>query len=160
VVRSDRLAKLEATSRQQAEEATASEAAKPDDERGLPSSARDRSPAESRSSGSARELPAIRAEDLVMAEWLTPYAATVVAIGATSSFLLIQILVADFAGIRARHERGTPISADHDDFLFRASRAHADTNERASPCSCFSRCPASSPPRRPAGSVRWRGASP
>ena len=64
-----------------------------------------------------------------MPEWIAPYAATVYAIGATGGLLLIQILVADFAGIRARHEPGTPIAADHGDFLFRASRAHANTNE-------------------------------
>jgi uncharacterized MAPEG superfamily protein len=64
-----------------------------------------------------------------MSKWLIPYAATVFALGATAGLLLVQILVADVAGIRARHEPGTPIAADHASFLFRASRAHANTNE-------------------------------
>ncbi len=64
-----------------------------------------------------------------MSEWLSLYEATVFALGATAGLLLIQILVADVAGIRARHEPGTPIAADHGSFLFRASRAHANTNE-------------------------------
>jgi uncharacterized MAPEG superfamily protein len=64
-----------------------------------------------------------------VSELLLPYAGVVGAFGATGVLLLVQILVADFAGIRARHVPGTPVPADHGRFLFRAVRAHANTNE-------------------------------
>ena len=46
-----------------------------------------------------------------------------------TGLLLVQLLVADVAGIRAAHIPGTPVPADHDSFLFRASRALANSNE-------------------------------
>jgi len=49
--------------------------------------------------------------------------------GATGALLLIQLLVLDVAGLKARHRPGTPVEPDHGNFLFRASRAHANTNE-------------------------------
>src|SRR5438876_9648023 len=49
--------------------------------------------------------------------------------GATGGVLLIQLLVLDVAGLKVRHRPGTPVEADHGNFLFRASRAHANTNE-------------------------------
>ena len=64
-----------------------------------------------------------------MREWLVPYASTVWAMGMSGALLLIQLLVVDLAGIKARHRPGTPVEADHGDFLFRATRAHANTNE-------------------------------
>ena len=64
-----------------------------------------------------------------MPELLLPYASVVGAFGATGVLLLLQMLVADLAGIRARHVPGTPVPADHGRFLFRATRAHANTNE-------------------------------
>ena len=64
-----------------------------------------------------------------MQEWLVPYAPTIWAMGATGGLLLVQILVLDVAGIQARHPPGTPVAADHSNFLFRATRAHANTNE-------------------------------
>lgn len=64
-----------------------------------------------------------------MTELLLPYHHVITAIGATGVLLLVQILVVDFAGIRARHVPGTPVAADHGVFLFRAVRAHANTNE-------------------------------
>ncbi len=64
-----------------------------------------------------------------MTDLLLPYHSVISAIGATGVLLLVQILVADFAGIRARHVPGTPVTADHSVFLFRAVRAHANTNE-------------------------------
>jgi uncharacterized MAPEG superfamily protein len=64
-----------------------------------------------------------------MQEWLLPYAPTVLAMGAVAALFLVQVLVVDFAGIKAKHVPGTPVTADHGDFLFRAVRAHANTNE-------------------------------
>ncbi len=64
-----------------------------------------------------------------MQESLVPYASTVWAMGISGALLLIQLLVVDLAGIKARHRPGTPVEADHGDFLFRAARAHANTNE-------------------------------
>ena len=48
---------------------------------------------------------------------------------ATATLFLVQLLVLDLAGIKARHVPGTPVQADHASFLFRATRAHANTNE-------------------------------
>lgn len=64
-----------------------------------------------------------------MQPWLIPYVPTVLAMTAIGGLFLVQLLVLDFAGIRARHVPGTPIAADHGSFLFRATRAHANTNE-------------------------------
>jgi len=64
-----------------------------------------------------------------MQDWLAPYAPTIWALGTTGGLLLIQILVADIAGIRVHHAPGTPVPADPTSFLFRAVRAHANTNE-------------------------------
>jgi uncharacterized MAPEG superfamily protein len=64
-----------------------------------------------------------------MQEWLMPYAPTIWAMGAMAGLFLVQILVVDFASIKAKHPPGTPVAADHGNFLFRAVRAHANTNE-------------------------------
>ena len=57
------------------------------------------------------------------------YLPLVLAMGATAFLLLVQMLVVDVAGIRAKHLPGTPVPSDHNLFLFRATRAHANTNE-------------------------------
>jgi len=54
---------------------------------------------------------------------------TVLAMGAIAGLLLVQILVVDVTAIRARHKPGAPVEPDHRNFLFRAVRAHANTNE-------------------------------
>jgi uncharacterized MAPEG superfamily protein len=41
----------------------------------------------------------------------------------------MQLAVVDVIGIKTRHSPGHPIPANHNDFLFRASRAHSNTNE-------------------------------
>jgi len=64
-----------------------------------------------------------------MSEWLLPYQTSVVVLGAYGFLSLLQLLVADVVAIRRRHEPGTAITGGHDDFLFRATRAHANTNE-------------------------------
>ena len=64
-----------------------------------------------------------------MQDWLVPYSPTIWALFATAALLLMQIVVVDVAGIRAKHAPGTPVPADPQLFLFRAVRAHANTNE-------------------------------
>ena len=60
---------------------------------------------------------------------LVNYDLTILSLGAMGLLLLVQILVADIVGIRAKHLPGSPIHADHGDLLFRASRTVANTNE-------------------------------
>lgn len=64
-----------------------------------------------------------------MADFLKPYEATLFASAVLGGLLLVQLLVADVAAMRARHTPGTPVTGGHDDFLFRATRAHANTVE-------------------------------
>ncbi len=61
-------------------------------------------------------------------DFIASYSLTVYALGLAGLLLLVQLLVADIAGIRAAHKPGHPIAADGG-FLFRATRAHANTNE-------------------------------
>lgn len=60
---------------------------------------------------------------------VSPYLPTIWAMAAIGSLLLIQVLVVDLAGIKAGHKPGTPVEANTSSFLFRATRAHANTNE-------------------------------
>lgn len=60
---------------------------------------------------------------------VSPYMPTIWAMAAMGSLLLVQVLVVDLAGIRSGHKPGTPVEADTSSFLFRATRAHANTNE-------------------------------
>ena len=60
---------------------------------------------------------------------LLPYASTLLALVAVAGLLLLQLLVADIVGLTRRHVPGTPVEADHRNFHFRATRAHANTNE-------------------------------
>lgn len=46
-----------------------------------------------------------------------------------AALILVQVLVADVAGIRARHVPGMPVIEGHASFLFRSVRALANTNE-------------------------------
>jgi uncharacterized MAPEG superfamily protein len=64
-----------------------------------------------------------------MQDWLVPYELTVLAMTAVAGLFLIQLLVVDVAGIRASHKPGMPVEADPRNFLFRATRAHGNTNE-------------------------------
>jgi uncharacterized MAPEG superfamily protein len=43
--------------------------------------------------------------------------------------MVVQFIVADVAGMRAKHVPGMPIVGGHDDFFFRAARALGNTNE-------------------------------
>jgi uncharacterized MAPEG superfamily protein len=60
---------------------------------------------------------------------LNDYIPAVASIGVIGGLLLLQLLVADVIGILKKHVPGTPVPADHQSLLFRAHRAHANTNE-------------------------------
>lgn len=65
----------------------------------------------------------------MMQDWLLPYGTTIAAMGVMGGLLLVQLIVLDVAGIRAGHVPGAAVTGGHDDFLFRATRAFANTNE-------------------------------
>jgi uncharacterized MAPEG superfamily protein len=64
-----------------------------------------------------------------MVEMLQPYHGLLAASAVLATLVLVQVLVADLAGMRAKHVPGMPITTGHGDFHFRATRAHANTNE-------------------------------
>ena len=64
-----------------------------------------------------------------MASIAPQYLTTIAALLAVGALLLIQLVIADIAAIRAKHKAGTPIPPDFSRFYFRAARAHANTNE-------------------------------
>jgi len=64
-----------------------------------------------------------------MPELLADYQSTIYALGALSSLMLVQLLVADVAGLKAGHTPGAPITGGHENFLFRAARTVANINE-------------------------------
>lgn len=64
-----------------------------------------------------------------MHEFLLPYHDSLMALLVLAVLAVIQFAVADVAGIRAKHVPGMPVTGGHDSFLFRATRAHANTYE-------------------------------
>lgn len=64
-----------------------------------------------------------------MENYLLAYGPTVLSFGAVGALLLLQHLVADAMVIMQKHQPGTPIPPDHSKMIFRAHRAHANTNE-------------------------------
>jgi len=60
---------------------------------------------------------------------MADYSSSVLALGIFGLLYFIQLLVADVAGIRAKHVPGSPVEGGHEDFFFRAYRAHANTTE-------------------------------
>jgi uncharacterized MAPEG superfamily protein len=64
-----------------------------------------------------------------MTEIATGYGSVLTAWVALAGLALLQAGVADFAGIRSKHTPGMPVTSGHDDFLFRAVRAQANTLE-------------------------------
>lgn len=58
-----------------------------------------------------------------------PYHGVLQASAVLAVLVFVQILVMDFAGMRARHVPGMPVTAGHSSFHFRAVRAHGNTNE-------------------------------
>lgn len=57
------------------------------------------------------------------------YSTVLMALAGIGVLSLVQLLVADLVGILSRHRPGHPVAADGSSFLFRAVRAHANTNE-------------------------------
>jgi uncharacterized MAPEG superfamily protein len=64
-----------------------------------------------------------------MANFLSSYGNAMGAWVAMGGLLLVQALVADITGVRAKHTPGMPVATGHSDALFRAVRAHANTLE-------------------------------
>ena len=64
-----------------------------------------------------------------MADFLARYSSVFGAYAAMAILFLVQVLVADLASVRSGHVPGTAVTGGHDSFLFRATRAHANTNE-------------------------------
>lgn len=62
-------------------------------------------------------------------ETLQAYDWTLAAMAVMGGMLLVQMGMVDFIGIRDKHMPGAPVPADHGNILFRATRAHANTNE-------------------------------
>jgi uncharacterized MAPEG superfamily protein len=64
-----------------------------------------------------------------MQPFVVPYESTLAAYVALAGLYLAQAIVSDVVAIRVKHVPGMPITSGHDDILFRASRALANTNE-------------------------------
>ena len=64
-----------------------------------------------------------------MENLLTVYMPAIASFGIIGGLLLVQLVIADIIGIVNKQPPGTPIPADHSTLLFRAHRAHANTNE-------------------------------
>jgi uncharacterized MAPEG superfamily protein len=64
-----------------------------------------------------------------MVEIGTSYGAVLTAWVTLAGLWLLQASVADFAAIRSKHTPGMPVTSGHDEFLFRAVRAQANTHE-------------------------------
>lgn len=65
----------------------------------------------------------------MMINLVEPYELTILSWGVLAALLLVQILIADVVGLKAKHVPGTPVDASHDNLLFRVSRTVANTNE-------------------------------
>ena len=64
-----------------------------------------------------------------MTELIQPYKVTVLITGLSAVLFLAQLLIADLIAIKSGHTPGYPIDADHEQLLFRANRAIANSNE-------------------------------
>jgi uncharacterized MAPEG superfamily protein len=64
-----------------------------------------------------------------MSEALLAYHSTLLACTAVAVLVFIQVLVADYASIKAKHVPGMPVTDGHGSFHFRAVRALGNTNE-------------------------------
>ncbi|WP_320205879.1 MAPEG family protein [Vibrio cholerae] len=62
-------------------------------------------------------------------DFMVQYDTSVLVIGFSGFLFFIQLLVADFISIKEGHVPGTLVEQNHDNFLFRASRAFANSNE-------------------------------
>jgi uncharacterized MAPEG superfamily protein len=57
------------------------------------------------------------------------YHTTLTALALGGLLLVVQLVIADLTAIRNKHKAGYPIPADSNSYLFRAARAHINTNE-------------------------------
>ena len=57
------------------------------------------------------------------------YHNAVLAMGLAGGLILLQLLVADVAGMKVPHIPGAPIEPNHDNFIFRAHRTLANMND-------------------------------
>lgn len=64
----------------------------------------------------------------IHSEWAA-YEGVLLVLAGIGALSVLQLLVADVAGILGRHRPGYPVAPDASSFLFRAVRAHANTNE-------------------------------
>jgi len=64
-----------------------------------------------------------------MQEVLQPYEVTIWCLVTMGGLLFVQLLVADVIGLTRGHTPGTALTSSHGDIHFRATRAHANTNE-------------------------------
>lgn len=64
-----------------------------------------------------------------MAEALVAYHSTLVAGAVLAVLIMVQVLVADLAGMKAKHVPGMPVTDGHASFHFRSVRALGNTNE-------------------------------
>ncbi|MFD2177828.1 MAPEG family protein [Veronia pacifica] len=62
-------------------------------------------------------------------EFIEPYNITVLVMGLAGLTFFMQLVVLDVVGITTKHTPGHPVEADHNTFLFRASRGLSNTNE-------------------------------
>ena len=64
-----------------------------------------------------------------MTTYTEPYNIMIILFGIMGILSIIQLLVADFTGVAKGHVPGYPVENGHKRFLFRAVRAHNNTNE-------------------------------
>lgn len=64
-----------------------------------------------------------------MSEMLEAYQGLICSLGLLAALMVVQMLVVDFTAIRRKHVPGMPVTEGHDSFLFRAARAHGNSNE-------------------------------
>ncbi|MCK8046706.1 MAPEG family protein [Shewanella sp. 1CM18E] len=62
-------------------------------------------------------------------EFIEPYRLTVLVLGLSGALFWLQLAIVDIVGIRAKHTPGFGIEQDHNQLLFRANRALANSNE-------------------------------
>ena len=62
-------------------------------------------------------------------ESIVAYKTSILVLGLTGFTFFIQLLVADIVSIKQGHVPGTLVEQSHDNFLFRASRVFANSNE-------------------------------
>ncbi|NOX49784.1 MAG: MAPEG family protein [Gammaproteobacteria bacterium] len=60
---------------------------------------------------------------------MASYSGSMFGLGVFGILYLVQLLIADVAGLRAKHTPGSAVTGGHSDFLFRSHRAHANTTE-------------------------------